>query len=48
MSVLSHSELELYSVCFFWIPDFVRNILKNFENCSEPAEPVGKPDLPIH
>ena len=48
MSILSHSESELYSVCFFWIPDSVRKIIINFENCSQPAIPVGKPDQPVY
>ena len=44
MSVLNHSELELYSVCFFfWILDSVRKIMKFFENYSQPDELVGKP-----
>ena len=33
---------------FFWVPYFVRNILKNFEICSQPAQPVGELDQPIH
>ena len=33
---------------FCWIPDSVRKILKNFENCSQPDEPVGKPYHPVH
>ena len=33
---------------FFWIPDSLRKILKNFEILSQPAELVGKPDQPIH
>ena len=48
MSVLSHSDLELYSIYFFWIPYYVRKILKFFENFSQPDEPVGKPDQPVH
>ena len=49
MSVLSHSKSELYSVCFFFlISNSVRKILTNFENCSQPNEPVGKPDQPVH
>ena len=43
MSVLNHSELELYYVCFFWIPDSMRKIMKIFENYSQLAELVGKP-----
>ena len=48
MSVLSHSKLELCFVYFFWISDSMRKILKNFENCSQPNELVGKPDQPVH
>ena len=29
---------------FFWIPYFVRNVMKNFENCYQSAQPVGKLD----
>ena len=48
MSVLSHSESDLYSVCFFWIPDSLRKVLTNFESLSQSAELVGKPDQPVH
>ena len=34
VSVLSHSESELYFAYFFWIFNSIRNILKNFENFS--------------
>ena len=44
MSVLSHSESKLYSICFFWISDSMRNILTNFENFSQPFVSVGKLD----
>ena len=33
---------------FFWIPDYVRKVLKNFENFSQPTIRVGKPDLSVH
>ena len=33
---------------FFWIPYFVRNVLKNFDNFSQPAKPVGEPDWLVH
>ena len=46
--VLDHSELELHSVLFFWILDYVRKVLENFENFSQPDVLVGKPDLPVH
>ena len=45
MLVLGHSESELHSV---WISDFVRKVLKFFEIFSQPAEPVGKPNHPVH
>ena len=48
MSVLSHSESKLYSVCVFYIPDSLRKILKIFENCSQPDGMVGKPDHSVH
>ena len=33
---------------FFWISETMRKVLKNFENSSQSAEPVGKPDHPVH
>ena len=33
---------------FFWIYDYVRKVLENFENFSQLAVPVGKPDLSVH
>ena len=33
---------------FFWIPYSIRNVLINFDNCSELARPVGEPDKPVH
>ena len=33
---------------FFLISNALRNNLTNFENCSRPAEPVGKSDQPVH
>ena len=48
VSVLSHSELDLYSVYFFWILDSLRKVLKNFKSLSQPAEVVGKPNQPVH
>ena len=47
VSVLSHSVLELYTVCFFWFPYSLRNVLKNFQNCSQPDRPVGELDQPV-
>ena len=46
--VLTHSESELYTIYFFWIPYSVRNVLENFENCSQSAQPVGEPNQPVH
>ena len=48
MSILSHSESELYFIFFCYILDSVRKILKIFENCSQLAELVGKPDQQVH
>ena len=43
--VSSHSfRVRTVHPLFFWIPYYVRKVLKNFENCSQPAQPVGKPD----
>ena len=48
MSVLSHSMSELYTVCFFfWFPHSVKNVLKNFQNCSQLDRPVGELDQPV-
>ena len=47
VSVLSHSVSELFIVCIFWFPYFVRNVLKNFQNCSQPDLPVGELDQPV-
>ena len=33
---------------FFWIPESLRKVLKNFESLSQPAELVGKPNQSIH
>ena len=33
---------------FFWIPDSMIKIMKNFENFSQSDEPVGKPNQPVH
>ena len=48
MSVLNHSELVFYLICFFWIPESLRKILKNFESLSQLAGLVGKPNQPVH
>ena len=46
--VLGHSESELYSVYFFWIPDFLRKVLKFFEIFSQLSGLIGKPNQPVH
>ena len=33
---------------FCGIPYYVRKFLTNFENFSQPAQSVGKPDQPVH
>ena len=33
---------------FFWIPDSLRKVLKNFESLSKPADLVGKPNQPVY
>ena len=33
---------------FCWISDYVRKVLENFENFSQPAVPVRKLDMPVH
>ena len=47
VSVLSHLVLELYTVFFFWFPYSVRNVLKKFQNCSQPDRPVGELGQPV-
>ena len=47
MLVLSHSESDLYSVIFLNSRCF-EEVLKNFESLCQLAEPVGKPDQPVH
>ena len=47
VSILNHSVSELYTVCFFWFPYSVRNVLKNFQNCSQPDPPDGELDQPV-
>ena len=47
MSVLSHSVSKLYTVYLFLFPYSVRNILKNFQNCSQPDRSVGELDQPV-
>ena len=33
---------------FFWIPHSIRNVLTKFKNCSQPDQPVGELDQPVH
>ena len=47
VSVFSHSELVSIDL-FFWIPDPLRKVLKNFECLSQSVELVRKPDQPVH
>ena len=47
VSVLSHSVSELYTVCIFWFPYSIRNVLKTFQNRSQPDRPVGELDQPV-
>ena len=45
----SHSsKLRINHRLFFWIPDFVRKVLKIFEICCQSSGPVGKPNQPVH
>ena len=48
MLVLGHSEPKLHSVCFFFIPNFLRKVLTIFEIFSQPDGPVGKSNQPVH
>ena len=48
VSILSHLELDLYSVCFFWIPNSLRKVRKNFESLSQPDGLVGKLEHLVH
>ena len=45
--VLSHSMSELHTICIFWFPYSVRNVLKKFQNCSQPDRPVWELDQPV-
>ena len=47
VSVLSHSVSKLYIVYIFWFPYSVRNVLKKFQNCSQPDRPVGELNQPV-
>ena len=46
VSVLSHSVSELYTI-FFSFPYSIRNVLKIFQNCSQPDRPIGELDQPV-
>ena len=41
-------RVGIIQCCFFWVPYYVRNVLKKFEICSQPAQPVGELDQPVH
>ena len=41
-------EVRIALNLFFWIYDYVRKVLQNFENFSQTVVSVRKPDLPIH
>ena len=41
-------EMRINHRLFFWIPNFVRKVLKSFEISSQPSGSVGKPNQPIH
>ena len=46
---ISSQPLEVGIVLhLFLISDFVMKTLKTFENCSQLAETVGKPDYPVY
>ena len=47
--VSSHSfGVRIVHHLFFCIPYSIRNVLINFEKCSQSDQPVGKPDHPDH
>ena len=47
--VSSHSfGVRIVHHLFCWIPYSIKNVLKNFENCSQPARLVGEPYRPVH
>ena len=48
VSILFHSDLELHSVFFFWIPESLRKVLKFFEIFSQPCGPFGKLNQSVH
>ena len=47
--VSSHSfGIKTIHPLFFGIPYYVRKVLTNFENCTQPVELVGKPNQSVH
>ena len=47
--VNSHSfGVKTVHPLFYGIPYYVRKVLTNFENRSQPVEPVGESDQPVH
>ena len=48
VSDLCHSESELHSIYFFWIPDFVRKVVTGIAIFSQLDGPMGKPNQPVH
>ena len=45
----SHSfEVRIVLRLFLWIPNSARKVIKNFENCSQSGEPVGKLNQLVH
>ena len=47
-SVLTHPELESYTVTLFWVPYSVRNVLTKFDIFSQSDRPIGKLNQPLH
>ena len=41
-------EVGIVLCLSFWIPDFLRKVLKFFEIFSQPSILVGKPNQPVH
>ena len=46
--VRSHSfGVKIVHRLCFWFPHSIRNVLKNFQNCSQPDQLVGELDQPV-
>ena len=41
-------EVGIVLCLSFWIPDFIRKVLKFFEIFSQPYGLIGKPNHPVH